>query len=367
MKKKILVLSIYPAPYRLEACKNLKDLFQADVFFESRNGDKRDDRWFQSGDYHTLDSAEGRRLYRDFYKNLSQYDLVVLYDYGTKEGRRLIWKCRRKKIPYVVNCDGMILPRKKSFLKDLVKKWLLSKASAYLASGQHAKEYFLRYGAKEEKIHIHKFSALHEDEILKAPTNEEEKKRLREKLGLPLDKKIVIAVGRFIPLKRYDYLLKVWSKLDENHCLLLIGGGSEYAQYREIINDKNLKNVILEGFHSPQELYEYYKAADLFVHPSTYDVWGLVINEAMANGLPVVVSNTCVAGLELIKEGKNGYLFPMGEENAAIDKVSLILRDEELQRDMSLEGIKTIQGYTVEDMAKTHMSVFERVLKEYEE
>lgn len=362
MKQRVLILAIYPAPYRLQLCQKIAERFQADIFFEYKNGDDRDNRWFQQGEYHLLDDEKGMQAYQACRKNLKQYDLVVLYDYGTKEGRKLIAQCKKQKVPYIVNCDGVILPHKKNFLKDMVKKWLLSKAAAYLASGEHAKEYFLRYGAQDEKIFIHNFSALHEGEVLNEPLNSEEKKELRKKLALPLDKKIVIAVGRFIPLKRYDFLLREWKQIDDECCLLLIGGGSEYEKYQSIIQENGLTNVILENFHPTHELYEYYKAADAFIHPSSYDVWGLVVNEAMANGLPVVVSDTCVAGLELIQEGKNGFQFSMGNESEGIKKLSSLLGDKQLRQNMARECIKTIQSYTIENMAKTHIEVFERVL-----
>lgn len=363
MKKKILILSLYPAPYRAELYEYFSREFEIDVFFESDQGDGRNQGWFTKGSYQFLDTEKGVAYYKKAIRNLKEYQLVVLYEYSSKEAIKLIAKCKRKKVPYVINCDGVILPHKKNFLKDVVKRWLLSKATAYMASGQHAKEYFLHYGAKEEKIYIHHFSTLHEQDILTAPIEADEKIVLREKLGLPIDKKIAIAVGRFIPLKRYDYLLREWKRIDEECCLLLIGGGDEYEKYQAIIQEQGLKNVIVENFHPPEELYEYYKAADVFIHPTSYDVWGLVINEAMAKGIPVVVSNTCVAGLELVKEWENGFLFPMGEETIGVDKLLSILQDDKLRAKMAEKCLKTIQEYTVENMAKTHMGIFEKVLK----
>lgn len=363
MTKRILVLSIYPAPYRLKLFEYFSEDFQADIFFEYGNGDQRDERWFAQGMYSLLDTDEGRQNYLRAYKNVKQYDLVVLYDYTTKESRKLIAKCKRNKIPYVVNCDGVILPYKKSFLKDYIKRRLLSKAAGYMASGRHAKEYFLRYGAKEEKIFLHRFSMLYKEDILTRPVDDQEKRYLREKLGLPIDKKIAIAVGRFIPLKRYDHLLQAWGQADENCCLLLIGGGEEQAKYQAIVEEKQLNNVIIEPFHPSEELYEYYKAADIFIHPSSYEAWGLVINEAMAKGLPVVVSDTCTGGRELVDEGKNGCLFPMGQEHIGVEKMLQILQNAELKDAMAKQSLLTIKDYTLENMAKTHVEIIKKVIK----
>ena len=175
MKSKILILTTYPAPYRAELYVYFSKYYLVDVFFESNYGDNRDENWFTRGDYKFLETEEGRLDYKNAIQNLSQYSSVILYEYSTKEGRKLIAKCQRKKIPYIVNCDGVILPYKKNLIKDFVKTRLLSKAAAYLASGEHAKEYFLRYGAKEENIYLHHFSALHTDEVLKTAITFEEK------------------------------------------------------------------------------------------------------------------------------------------------------------------------------------------------
>ena len=145
MKNRILILTTYPAPYRAELYTLFFENYLVDVFFERNHGDGRDKDWFTKGNYQFLDTEEGMSTYKNAIRNLKQYSGVILYEYSTKEGRRLIAKCRRAKIPYVLNCDGVILPLRKNFLKDFVKKQLISKATAYLASGEHAKEYFLRY------------------------------------------------------------------------------------------------------------------------------------------------------------------------------------------------------------------------------
>ena len=94
--------------------------------------------------------------------------------------------------------------------------------------------------------------------------------------------------------------LEAWDKeLDDKYNLVIVGGGQDEAQYRGYIKERGLKNVYLVGFKPKAEVFEYYKAADLFVLPTREDIWGLVINEAMAVGLPVVSTDMCVAATEL--------------------------------------------------------------------
>ena len=361
MSKKILILAIYPAPYRMELFNEFKD-FDADIFFEFSGGDARKEEWFSKGEHHLLDTKEGKQAYKRAIKNLKEYKLVALYDYSTRAGIKLIFNCLKKHIPYVVNCDGLMMTDHYNHIKDTLKRFLLKKASAYLASGENAKQYFLKYGACEDKIHIHNFSTLHKDDILKKPVSLCEKIELRKKLGLPIDCKIAICVGRFIPLKRYNELINEWKNTPEEYQLLLIGGGEEESRYKETIKNNNLKRVIILPFHQKQELFEFYKAADVFLHPTSYDVWGLVVNEAMACGLPVIVSDHCVAGLELIKDGENGFLIPMGDDERMCKKMVEACSDEELRHNMSENAIKTITPYIIENMAEAHKNVFRKLL-----
>ena len=362
--KKILFYAIYPAPYRTEIIEKLNTNYQADIFFESGNGDDRNNEWFKKGKYNLLNHVSGKTKFRQYKKHLSEYALVILFDFSGKEAVKLILKCRAKKVPYILNCDGVMLFKHGNFIRDVIKKIVIKGATAYFASGEHAKNYFLKYGAKEDKIHIHNFTALREKDILTAPVSLEEKKRLREKLFLPVNAKLCIAVGRYIPLKRYDILLRLWKDMPKDKVLLLIGGGPEKGNYENIIKENSLSNVILEDFHPFAELLEYYKAADVFVHPTSYDVWGLVINEAMACGLPIVVSDTCVAGLELIRNGENGYVVHLGDDVEFMSKTNEILDNDELRQLMSYNSLETVKPFYIENMLASQMNTIKTFIGE---
>lgn len=359
---KILILSIYPAPYRVELFQKIKEQFDADIFFENSGGDFRSADWFCAGNYYTLDSASGRKHYDEALNHFDDYSLVALYDYSTKEGVKLALRCILKKKPYVVNSDGVMLTDHGNFIKDCLKRFLLKDAVAFLASGENAKKYFLKYGAKQEKVYRHPFSTLHKEDILDTPLTPVEKNTLRKQLGLPAECKLCIAVGRFIPLKRYNELIAAWKEMPKDYCLLIIGGGEEKETYLRTINQFSLSNVLLEEFHPKEELMEYYKVADVFVHPTSYDVWGLVVNEAMACGLPVVVSDHCVAGLELVRNGENGYLIPMGNDKEMIKQILAVCENAENRFSMGKESLSTIRKYTIENMAGVHCNVLSRFL-----
>ena len=90
--------------------------------------------------------------------------------------------------------------------------------------------------------------------------------------------------------------------------------------------------------------------------PTKSDVWGLVINEAMAQGLPVVTTDGCVAGVELIENGVNGYIVPVDDNEALTEAIAKTLRGD--YRQMGRQALETIRPYTIENMVKAHVEIF---------
>lgn len=103
-----------------------------------------------------------------------------------------------------------------------------------------------------------------------------------------------------------------------------------------------------------EELSEYYKAADLFVLPTREDIWGLVINEAMNYGLPVITTTACVAGQELVQQEENGYLVD-GEDLHIISELNCYIKkiifSEGIRKQLSNASLRAIKKYSIEDMA----------------
>lgn len=171
-------------------------------------------------------------------------------------------------------------------------------------------------------------------------------------------KKVAIAVGQFIHRKGFDVLLKAWAECDKDYELYIIGA-QPTTEYIELKQALNLENVHFEGFKTKAELQQYYQAADLFILPTREDIWGLVVNEAMASGLPVITTDKCVAGLELIKNGESGYVIPSENTVLLTEKINLILRDDSMRQRMAENALNTIRKYTIENMAKSHIEVLE--------
>lgn len=355
--KKILVVSSYPAPYRVAVFEGLAEKYQMDVYFELNTDQNRNAGWFvKNGNFQILDHDQSRQSFSDALKHLSDYDLALAYDYNNPNAGRLMRACVRKNVPYIINCDGAFI--RKNWLKDMVKRYYISHAKGCFASGSYAKQYFLNYGARPEAIHFHRFTSLTEKDIRTAVPGSEERAALRRELGME-DRKTVLTIGQFIPRKGFDVLLESWKKAKPDWQLILIGGGEEEEKYRRIIEENGLSHVILKGFMEKEDVFRYYMASDLFVLPTREDIWGLVINEAMACGLPIVSSDRCVAAMELVDEGYGGYRVPAEDADKVAVAMEKILEDNDLRQAMGAYNLEKIQGCTIANIVKEHIKVIE--------
>ena len=136
-------------------------------------------------------------------------------------------------------------------------------------------------------------------------------KAVKKELGLK--GRVALYVGQLIPRKGVDHLIRAWAllpgDLQRDNSLLIVGGGDLEGSLRSLTEEKGAINVYFAGSHPPHKLAHYYAAADFFVLPSLLDVWGLVANEAMASGVPVLCSKFAGCANELVVEGVTGSIF----------------------------------------------------------
>ncbi|MCD8159431.1 MAG: glycosyltransferase family 4 protein [Clostridiales bacterium] len=254
---------------------------------------------------------------------------------------------RLKKIPFNLNSDGGIV-KEESEIKRKFKQHFIAVASKWLSTGRGTTEYFKYYGANPKRIFVYPFTSVFEKDVLKSPVNEMEKKLLREKLDIP-EEQVVLSGGQFIPRKGYDLLMKSCEGLDKNIGVYIVGG-EPTEEYMSLKDKLHLTNFHFLPFMKHENLADYYKAADLFVLPTREDIWGLVINEAMAFGLPVLTTNKCVAGVEMI-DG-NGAVYPVDVNWGQVIEEWIKKNDKSCRKSLDIASY-----YTIENMARVHIEI----------
>ena len=357
------------APYRTNLFNELGKYCDLTVCFEQKNEQSRNKNWFAEDSQHfeTIPLKHwDKKVSRIKFDILNQfkkkkYDLAIAYEYSTITAILFMIICRLKKIPYLINMDGNFT--NPNPIKYILKKFLISGASGCLAGGEHAKNYFLYYGALEKNIYLHHFTSLYVSDILGSPLRYQEKRVICEELQLQHFSKVVITVGRFIKSKRIDVLIAAWKPIPDDWVLVIVGEGELEDEYKNQIETLGLKNIKFTGHLEIKKLRQYYLASDLFVLPTELDVWGLVVNEALASGLPVITTDKCIAGLELIVSEFNGFIVSVGDPEQLSKKIKEILLDEEKRSMFSGNALKSISNYTYESVAQSHMAALTKTME----
>lgn len=361
-KIKVLIMTTIPAPYRIDYFNELGKYCDLIVCFERLTETGRHKDWY----LHDFENFKGVFLRRSALFSLEitylikQYkcDLYIAFEYCTMAAAVFMTMLKLNKRPYLINCDGALVI--KNSLKTPIKRFFISNAAACLANGEHAKRYFLHFGAKKQNIYLHQFSSIYSSEILDSPIPMASKKLFRNEINIRCEK-LAIAVGQFIHRKGFDVLIRAWSKVDLDYKLIIVGGGEKEQEYRDMIKSLNIKNIELIGFKKKGELQKYYFASDLFILPTREDIWGLVINEAMACGLPVITTDRCIAGLELIKDNENGFVVPVDDADVLAQRVNQVLSDDILSMKLAANNLNKIKPYTIDNMARIHSELFGKI------
>ena len=366
---KITFLSNIPSPYRIDFFNELGKYVDLKVIFEAERNYELNEKWYNDK-FENFDcvflkkgAIQEKKINWKILKHLKRnnQDLIIVtnYSYFTELIGLLYIKLMR--IPYCMEVDGGIIKNEKKILK-ILKKILIKGAKAYISPSKATDDFLIWYGAEKEKIFRYPFTSLKQRDLLPRCLSKDEKILIRKKLGIE-EKKMILSVGQFIHRKGYDVLLRACKYISSDIGVYIIGGQAT-EEYIKIKNELGLKNVKFLSFKDRENLKMYYKAADLFVLPTREDIWGLVINEAMGQGLPIVTTEKCVAGVELVEDSLNGYIIPIEniiELSRTINKS--IISDGECYR-MGTLSLKKINEYTIENMCKVHLNILKTIINE---
>jgi glycosyltransferase involved in cell wall biosynthesis len=266
----------------------------------------------------------------------------------------LIAKLRRK--PFILWTGiWMTLDTRFHRLVFPLTLWIYRHADAIVVYGEHVKRYLLSLKVAPEKI----FLAAHavDNSVYNHAVSEEGKAALKVNLKIG-NRKIVLYLGRLEEVKGLEYLIRAFARLNPHNVLLVIAGD---GSLREKLTALALKKGILEktrfvGYASPEEAPIYYALANVLVLPSVTtptgkETWGLVVNEAMNQGVPVVATDAVGAAAGgLVQSGVNGFIVPERNVGALAQAIERILSDENLRVQMNQNARRVIAGWDNERM-----------------
>ncbi|MDD2496429.1 MAG: glycosyltransferase family 4 protein [Tissierellia bacterium] len=363
---KILYLTNIPSPYIVNYFNELGKLCDLTVVFEKKSSTERNGRWdnFKFDNFNGkilkgvstgVDSAFSIGVLK--YLSIKKYDYIIITNPSTPTGIISILYMKFFRIPYILESEGGFAGSGKG-IKERLKRFLMKNAKYYFSTNKIGDDYFIKYGAVKEKIIKYPFTSLFQKDILEKPLYIDERKIFKNEYNVQ-GEKAAVCIGRFIKLKNFDWLINKWKEANENHFLYLIGEGPEKDNYLQLIKTHQLKNVIIWDYFEKDKLLDVLRAFDILVHPTLSDVWGLVVNEALAKSLPVITTPMCIAGDEIIVNGYNGYI--SNPDYHFFNLITKILNDDVLLKQLSINALESIKAFTFENMAKVHLDELLRI------
>jgi glycosyltransferase involved in cell wall biosynthesis len=170
----------------------------------------------------------------------------------------------------------------------------------------------------------------------------------------------IMFCGQMIERKGVDLLLMAFGRLMEagiNARLLLVGREADLPQMMQVLSPQARAQVEYVGFHEPEDLPQFFAQADLFVLPSRYDGWGVVVNQALGAGLPIVCSDAVGAAVDLVEAGVNGQIVPAGDAEALYGALEHYLRSPQALQAASQASLAKAKDWAPEVGAQRWLEV----------
>lgn len=183
----------------------------------------------------------------------------------------------------------------------------------------------------------------------------------RRKLGMDEDKKYIVSVGRLVKRKGFDFLIRTMRHV-RDASLIIIGSGPEYGRLKGLAASLGLDGrVALPGARYGDVKHQYLANSDLFVLSSIYEPFGIVLQEAMQAGLPIISTNDGGQG-DLIEHGVNGLLVDYGDEEKLAECIKLVLSDGRMRKRMQEENRERIKNYSSDIIAGRYLEILSRLV-----
>jgi glycosyltransferase involved in cell wall biosynthesis len=286
------------------------------------------------------------------------YDLAQIF--------LLMW-AKRKGIRVILQNESTVSDHQRDGWKERIKQWIFSQCNGFFCFGSQSADYLIQLGVQPDKILLRKSAV--DNNALRVAYERALPNREKEQKALSLRPNNFVFVGRLIGYKNLPLLLSSFAEAQKQSIqasewgIILLGDGVEKNVLTEQINTLALTDSvhILPGrpwFQVPDVL----AMSNVLVLPSSSEPWGLVVNEAMACGLPVIVSDRCGCAPDLVHEGKNGFVFAYDQPDQLTQLMLRFINGDVDVSKMSLWAQKLIAPYAPEAVAQEMLNGYKYIL-----
>jgi len=257
-------------------------------------------------------------------------DAILVYGWSFKSHLQCL-RYFKNKIPVYFRGDSTLLNESfgfKKILRTIFLKWVYNYVDKAFYVGTQNKKYYSKHGLKENQLVLAPHAIDNDRFFDKDDAYNEKALEWRRQLNIADDELVFLFAGKLELVKHIDLLITAFKSLNKqgNH-LLIVGNG---------ILENNLKakfdmnsNIHFIDFQNQTMMPIVYRLGDIFILPSKSETWGLAVNEAMACNRPVLVSHKCGSAVDLVDNGKNGYVFTAGDVQDLIKKMRLLIEHKD--------------------------------------
>lgn len=277
-------------------------------------------------------------------------DAVVFFTgWGTVSALMGILTCRMAGIPSFLYGDSSHpLPARglRGRIRERFLRTVISSVTGFMVSGSLNADYYAHYGADRSLFFLLPWAVENERFSSVSP---EEGRDVRELFGIPSDQRVIIFSAKLVARKDPLTLLRAVAGMHhrDETTVLFLGDGELHLQLEQYARVSRVK-ALFAGFVNQSALPAHYAAGDVFVLPSTYEPRGAVINEAMAAGLPVVVTDRCGSIGDIVLAGENAFIYPAGDAEALGAILDQLVSDALLRKRMASRSREIIAGWNYE-------------------
>jgi len=263
---------------------------------------------------------------------------------------RIIAWCRRNGLPNYMFADSNVYGDRVTGWRRWVKRhylsWVVRSLSGLMPCGEYGRRYFEAYGGAAKPS----FFMPHEPDYRRIfEATAEDRDRAETKFQLQNGRRRFIYSGRLAAVKRVDTLIDAFVKIAGDRPdwdLLIVGGGPLEAELKSRVPDALLNRVAWTGFiDDPYELAALYTCGEVFILPSSYEPWAVVVCEAAAAGLAIIASQVVGAAGELCRNGVNGRAFPPGDVDALADALLEMSADDDRLHEYRMASLRVLDDW----------------------
>jgi glycosyltransferase involved in cell wall biosynthesis len=283
-----------------------------------------------------------------------KYDAVIIHGHRYAVNWLAILAAKLSGVKVMMRAEthlGLRRSRWKQMLRKPLIGTLCRLCDHLLAVGTANTDFYRHMGVPDAKVSLFPHTVDNARFIEGAHLSQAERRREMEGLGVRPDRPVLLFASKFQARKRPDDVVRAVAELANRGVeltLLMVGDGEMRDELERLVGELRLDDVVFTGFINQSKLPAVYGISDVFVLPSDNEPWGLIVNEVMCAGLPVVVADKVGCVPDLVGHGDNGFLFEAGDVAGLVDALQPLLTDPELRQRMGRRSRERISGWSYE-------------------